>query len=116
MTTEEKIEEQWAWLLGREDLDGEVKQLIREASRRPALRRLFPFLSLRHTLHFSGSTLEPYTWDRPFVVCTPGDGYEAHLPDDDTPPARGTLSEVLDVVVAALRPGDAATDDPPPDI
>ena len=113
MTTAERIERRWNYLLEQDDLDEEVKQMIREAWRRPALKRLFPFLSLNHTLRFSGSTKEPYTWDRPFIVCKT-DCYEAHIPDSGKPPMRGSLSEALDMVVAALRPGDDATDDPPP--
>src|SRR4051812_26245830 len=114
MTTAENIEDQWQRLLADRDLEDAVQEMIREASRRPALRRLYPFMSLDHTLRFSGSTQTPYTWDRPFVVCKQ-DGYEAHIPDSGKPPTKATLREALDVVVAALRPGDAATDAPPND-
>lgn len=115
MTAAEQVEHEWSWLLARDDMAEGVKDMIRHAAERPALRRLFPFLSLKRSLRFSGTTREPFTWDRPFAMHVGGSEYEARAASGAVL-ASGSLEVVLDAVVAALpRPDDAATDEEPPE-
>jgi hypothetical protein len=113
MLPSEQVEEEWATLLARSDLSTPVRTLIRQAFARPRLRRLFPFMSLKRTLRFSRTTREPYYWDYPFAMFGDGGDYEARGADVSIL-AKGTLSDVLDAVVAALpKVEDPITDEDP---
>ena len=98
MTPAEKVERQWSWLLQRDELQAGVQDLVRAAYARPALRALFPFMSLGRYLRFSRTTREPYTWDYPYVKVD-GATYQARADDNRTIVETGSLSEALDAVI-----------------
>jgi len=49
-------EDAWVWLVNRSDLGTRMREIIQGASKRPALRRLFPCVSMERTLKFSRTT------------------------------------------------------------
>lgn len=62
------IDAAWSFLLERNDLDPAVREMIGAASSRPALRRLFPYLSLETRLRFSLRAEWPYSRGHPWLA------------------------------------------------
>jgi len=102
---QDAVDRQWQWLLAeRGGLAPEVNRMIAAAASRPELRRLFPYLSLEHYLHFSFTTEWPYTEGLPFLrYVDPNsvlDGPAFELRGGDAAPlARGDLQQLIDRLV-----------------
>jgi hypothetical protein len=96
-----EVEEQWEWLLHRKDLSPEVRALVRAASDRVELRRLFPFISLHRRLRFSALTREPYEWHYPYVLHADAAEYEARG-GDGRPLVRSGLDDALNAAIQVL--------------
>lgn len=101
------VEARWTDYLTQMDAHhAELVAIVAAASRRPELRRLFPFTSL-NTLHFSRCTGYPFTRDVPFVRPLPGGQYQVVDPSDVVL-GQGDAEMAADLVVRHLPPGCGA--------
>jgi hypothetical protein len=109
MTAEADVDNEWKWLLTRENANPEMTVLIQAASQFPALRRLFPYLSLSDHLRFSRSTEYPFSPDYPYVSHIREAIFELRA-GDGRPVLRGSVEGVLSQIPALLPdPPDPVT-------
>jgi len=104
---QDAVERKWHWLLAETGLAPKVSQMIAAAASRPELRRLFPYLSLDHYLHFSFTSEWPYTEGLPFLrYVDPNsvlDGPAFELRGGNAEPLeRGDLQELIDHLVVLM--------------
>ena len=106
------IEDAWSELLQRGDLAPEVATMIRSASVRPELRRLYPYMSLESRLRFSATSEYPFSEGYPYLqFVDPSrvfDGPAFELRDaDNRVVRRGTLEDTIDGLLEVLPTGGA---------
>ena len=93
-----EIQRQWDFVLNHPEED--IRRIAERASKEPALRRLFPYVSMRN-LRFSRATTYPYD-PLPYILTVePGDRYEARAPDN-APLFTGSLEEVVEELARRL--------------
>jgi hypothetical protein len=98
----EEVEEQWQSYINGICPPG-LEPFVEAASRRPQLRRLFPYTSL-NIFCFSRCTGYPFTLDTPFVRPLEKGGYEV-MSLSGVALGRGDAEAAAELVVANLPPG-----------
>jgi hypothetical protein len=90
------IDRQWEFLL-EEHNDELIRQIATRASREPALRRLFPYVSMRNLRFSKVATTYPYD-PMPYILTeVPGERYQVRDSDN-----RALMTGTLDDVVREL--------------